>query len=408
MVKVYNKAGRPNYKEMKLIPALTDAIEKKMAADPLFRFTPASNFDELQQYYNRYCIDPTPYEEVKRTEPTGKTESVFESNQTKTPPPTDTLEDGELDTNANIDPLNREEPIVRDYVLSNDLPTDAEKKNGQKQTKTSFDEPQTHEQAFEMPNYDDDEDDIKPKKGGEKDKKSPQEPKSGINPTDPINPEFNTLDKAKKKKKTRELASYIVKAGSALTKMGFIWYTTRNITDAKLLEMEVSGDIDLSILVTLDQNTQATIKEFFIQQRVLAEKESEIDAETQEDLTECLTEILMQKGVALTPEQEIYFILVTRVLLPKTLTGYQIVAQQKSIITQLKELKQSQISGNQEPQQPVQSSVEPPKQQRQPVQEPIKERVVENEYFDNGSLEKSPIEQVEDAINSGNGLHTLE
>ena len=63
-MKVYLKKGNTSYKEKKLAEKLREVIEKKIAEDPNFKFEPATNFDDLQTYYNRYCIEDVPFEEV--------------------------------------------------------------------------------------------------------------------------------------------------------------------------------------------------------------------------------------------------------------------------------------------------------------------------------------------------------
>ena len=52
--KVYNKIGRINYKEKKLLGKVEEAIAKKMSENPSFSFEPASNYNELQNLYYKY------------------------------------------------------------------------------------------------------------------------------------------------------------------------------------------------------------------------------------------------------------------------------------------------------------------------------------------------------------------
>jgi hypothetical protein len=144
-MKIYNKRGATNYKEKRLIAEITDALSKKSVS-----FTPANNFEELQQLHDKICGDFDDYEEVK-DDAENETEieqkhKEFRQGMAETMTPND-------DKSSTIftDPFNDAEPIVRDYVLSEDFES---KEQNAEPTKTTFDEPTSFEESFELPSED--------------------------------------------------------------------------------------------------------------------------------------------------------------------------------------------------------------------------------------------------------------
>jgi len=126
--------------------------------------------------------------------------------------------------------------------------------------------------------------------------------------TEPVDPSFSGMDNKKQKRSTKRFAKYIVEAVVTLTEKGFVWFANKDINEAKLAEYELSGEIDLTLIVTLEGGQEATIKEFFQNQCAQAEHLSKIDEEQKKDLTDALAEVLMEKGAAPTPTQELMMV----------------------------------------------------------------------------------------------------
>ena len=66
-IKIYNKRGRLDYREAKIVKDIQAALNKKYANNPevLKKFIPANNIEELKKLQIEYCITDVDYEEVK-------------------------------------------------------------------------------------------------------------------------------------------------------------------------------------------------------------------------------------------------------------------------------------------------------------------------------------------------------
>ena len=128
-MKVYIKKGLPNYNEKKLIKELQSEIEKRIENDSSFSFTPARSYDELKALHKSICITDVDFEEVKETPKKSKVleneiiDATSEDKKETAPQQDETFEKVNYDK---ADPLNREEPIVRPYVLEDEF-TDTKK-----------------------------------------------------------------------------------------------------------------------------------------------------------------------------------------------------------------------------------------------------------------------------------------
>jgi hypothetical protein len=291
--KVYNKIGRINYKEKKLLGKVEEAIAKKISENPSFSFEPASNYNELQNLYYKYCVDDVVFEEIKG----GASDKVKENSTTETK---SMFED---DDDSFVDPMNREEPIVRDYVMNNEFGGGASTTTN---VQTEFGEPMSFEESFAFPSEEDTQQGGNNNTGGGQSGNRPQQ--KGLQKQAPINPEFDDMSNGRKKKSTKKFAKYIVSAVAMLEERGFIWYATKDINEAKLLEYELSEEMDLSLLLSMENGQEITIKEFFKGQCLLANDLAKIEKEKLDDFTDVLAEVMMEKGVAPTPQQELLLI----------------------------------------------------------------------------------------------------
>lgn len=340
-MKIYTRRGKRNYKEQKMINELNDAISNRMAKDPTFesKIVPASNESELRAMYNKYVVEDIEFTETK-TNQTNQTQTTmakkksediedveFEENLTDSKG----LSPFEDDDNDNkfVDPFNRENPIVRDYVMGKDaLGRERVSSEG---AKTSFDEPTSFKEAFEIPTYD--EDGMEETKEPAAKKSQPKAEKR--EKPEPMNPSFDEMNNGKKKRSSKKFAKYIVEAVCMLSQKGFVWFANKDINPSKLAEYELNGEIDLSLLVSLEDGQQVTIKEFFANQCLAAEQLSAIDETQKADLVDALTEVMLEKGIAPTPTQELIMISLT-IFGGQVVTLMALKSQTNSLLAQLR------------------------------------------------------------------------
>ena len=315
-MKIYKKKGMPNYKEKRMLSDIEAVLNKKFEADSEFakHFQPANNYDELVQMHKRYAGEEIDFEEV--TQDKTNTTDMAKSKPAETSNVAE--ETSSMDSDSSfIDPFNREEPIVRDYVLTNEYetPKTTTSQDGttttNNTTKTDFAEPISFQDAFEIPEEQIINGSADSQKAGAR--KSFSNMGGMGNPNAPtkkptINPDFGSMEDNKQKKKTRKFAKYIVAIVSTLAERGFVWYANKDINEAKLTEYEVKGEMDLSIIVNLPDGQQVTIKRWFQEQCLTAEQLAQISEEEKNDLAEALAEVLLEKGVAPTPMQELMLV----------------------------------------------------------------------------------------------------
>ena len=155
MAKVYLKKGNLNYKERKYISAIEKALNEKGLSNS--EFNPATNFGELETLYNKYCVEDVEFTEIKGEKTEGAS-SVEDEHKNFRDGAKETVEQpsndvGGGDEDPFTDPFNQGEVIVRDYVGGGDgsmKDPNAE----QQEVKTTFEEPTTFHESFEMPKND--------------------------------------------------------------------------------------------------------------------------------------------------------------------------------------------------------------------------------------------------------------
>lgn len=325
--KVYNKKGRLDHKESKLVKDIQEALDRKFVENPNLReqFNPASNIEELQQLHRKYCATDVEFEEIPNKEQDHK--EFRDSLKESVEPKMDNVMD---DDSGFIDPFNDANPVVRDYVLDNNF----DSSKGEETTSSNFDnEPTTFTDAFKMP----DDNISKEPSGGGSTKKQPKE--------EPLNPSYNDQSSGRKKRTNKKFARYIVEAVCMLAERGFIWWTTKDITEAKVAEYELKGEMDLSLLLTMPTGQEATVKQWFKYQCIQAEQLAKFEKEEKEDLAEVLAELLDKKGVSPSIEQETA-IIALQMFGKKFMIGYDIKNGINSILGQLKEMGKTNTNYN--------------------------------------------------------------
>jgi hypothetical protein len=389
-IKFYAKKGKRNYKEVRLIKELQPFIDQKLQQNPELaeNFRPATNFEELEALHRQYVSEEVDYEEISEKQNNNRSmaKEKVETNDDK-----DFFKqiDESNDDSDFVDPFNREEPIVRDYVTGGGLKDDSIPEGP---VRTTFDEPLTFKDAFELPS---DENTEEPKGKQAQTQSEPKREKPRQQRSEPLNPSFDEMSTGKKKRSTKKFAKYIVETICMLSERGFIWYATKDINEAKLAEYELNGEMDLSLLINLDNGQEATIKQFFTLQCDQAEQLARFEQEKKDDLADALAEVLLEKGVGPTPMQELMLI-AAQVLGEKVIVLMTMKSQQNGLMAQLRAMNE----GRQQPryQEPAYTPPADPVVETESVIENEPEQEISN--FDFSSLEvEEPNElEIEDVV----------
>ena len=390
-MKIYNKRGKRNYKENRLIRELEAEMQKRIDAGDhsiVHNFRPVDTFEQLQQLHTRYTSKKVPFEEI--TESNSNADNMSKQDE-------DILDDISMEENDDtsfIDPFNRQEPTTYDYTNDGGFSKDSTPRNtGQ----TDFAEPMSFDEAFELPTEGEDDEPVE-KNSSEKQKQQNQrEPRQKKEKQDAWNPSFDDMSSGNQKKSTKKFAKYIVEAVCALAEKGFVWYANKDINDAKLAEYELNGEMNLSILVTLENGQDATVKHFFQQQCIAAEQLAKFEDEEKKDMSEALAAVLLEKGIAPTATQEL-MIVVGGVLVKKGAILLSLKSQTSSLLNQLRMMNT--------PQQP-QYQPEPQPQQQPVYEQPRYEEPVISDV-PNMSFEEAGLTSDEDMLDIERVVETKE
>jgi len=331
---IYQKRGNLNFKERKMISDINLALEKNPALETGLR--PASNFDELKELHTSMTATDVPFEVVGDSKPVTPTGEV----QTEKQAPF-------------IDPLNRDEPNVRDYVLDDKFDPFADFTNA---SKSNFQEPTNFGQAFDLPDEDEMRGNPQTKSSGnntrpqQRNQQRPQPIQSGE-------------DTGKDKRRSKRFAKSVVNTVCDLLEVGFVWYATKDINEQKLAEYELSNEIDVHALLTLPDGNDATVKEFFLNQLGQIEQASKVSQDDREDLIESLTELFIEKNIQPSPAYEFGLNALT-VVAKQGIQLYMIVSQNNQIISQLRErnalMREQNVPQSAPDPQPTQFTTPPP------------------------------------------------
>lgn len=387
---IYNKRGKRNYKEERLIAKLKPLVEKRLKDNPELygSFKPATTYDELENMLELYSSEDAEFEEITNDEIENENNMAkkkgFDEDDDEFTDSKGLTDDEDDDEESDfVDPFNREEPIIRDYVTDGvSLDPDGQQ---EKVTQTEFDEPTTFDEAFEL-------EDEGPINQNEKQRPQSKEREEKPQP-EPINPNFDDMSSGKKKKSTRKFAKYIVETVCMLSEKGFVWYANKDINEAKLTEFELKGEMDLSLLVSLEDGQEVTVKQFFQLQCIKAEQLAVIDKEEKEDLAESLAEVLMEKGVGPTPTQELMLIAL-KVFGGQAIALMSIKSQTNALLSQLRAMKKGQ---------PIEEQGEYEQEQYTPptpvpTPGPQQEYYQENEYEEQQAGSFDSLQQDEDEV----------
>lgn len=331
--KVYHKRGATNYKEKKMVTAIEKELGILFEKNPdlASTFKPAKNYEELKALHDKYCVEDAVYTETKNEENATSHEEFRKALEKTIEPPKkeETSTFGDF-----LDPFNDAEPIVRDYVMDDKKLLSEPENENNVNTSQTFEEPKDDKMAFELPNSDDE---------GGKSKRSANNNRGGeAKASKPMNPSFNEMDGAKKKRSTKRFAKMIVEATCILAERGCIWWTTKDITEDKLAQYELEGQMDLQILLTLENNQQATVRQWLGAKVQEAQTLYKVSDEDKNDLIDSLYEVMLEKGIAPTPMQELIINSVKTFVIDMGVKAFMFNQQIKSVLTQLRDMKRQE------------------------------------------------------------------
>lgn len=353
--KILVKKGTQNYKEKKLLNDLQPILERKMLTDSNFatNFKPVNNYEDLKKLHDIYCtenaeiISETPNitnMENKKSVLSNEKDNDFDKKSNFT----------ESNKNEFSDPFNEEQPIIRDYVLNGDEYTKTPL-NQQQNVGDNFNEPLTFDDAFSIPTDDDGNNNnnnktINSPNGSNNSTNSTSGNNSNQNnqkqnsttKTPPVNPYFDEQSNALKKKQTKRFAKYITAFVCFALEKGYVWYATKNINEAKMIEYELKNEIDTSLIVTLDGEQQITAKKFFQRMCNEAKIAAKIPQDDQDELADALCDVLLEKGIAPTSSQNLIMVGV-QILAKQGTNLFMSVSITNSVITGLKDHKKQQV-----------------------------------------------------------------
>ena len=302
----YVKKGNLNYKERSLLDALKKTIKER---PELFNdVIPANDFNELKNLHDRITIPDVEATEIET--------SNIQSMESK----------------PFIDPLNREEPNVRDYVMDDKFDPFSD---FQKSNKSAFSEPQDYDQAFEFPT----DEELRSSTQTQQTQKQNNRP---VNNPSNNNNNNQQNDNAKEKRKSKRFAKTIVELVCGLMEVGFVWYATKDTNPNKLMEYELNNEMDLDTLIDLPSGVEATIKDYFIQQIGDITEASKISEERREQLVDDLTEVFIEKNIQPNATTNMVISGLT-VLTEQGVKLYQIVATNNELLNQLRERKMNGV-----------------------------------------------------------------
>ena len=338
----YRKKGNYNYKERTMLSEIAQRLTEKPELES--SVTPASSFDELKSLHQTIMSDVAEILEDTITTPSAS----------ETIPP---VEEPKEVKSPFIDPLNREEPNVRDYVMEDQFDPFADF-NRQTKHKSEFREPTNFDDAFNVP------DEEEMRNAGKEQIRGGQQKQQQSRPQ----PQRQSNDGGSdwggssgvNKRKSKRFATSIVNVTCRLLEVGFVWYATKDINEQKLAEYEMTGEIDLSLIVELPSGQEATIKDFFLNQLGDIQEASKINPESKAELIEALTELFVEKNIQPSATYDVLLSGVS-IVAEQGIKLMMIVQQNNAILNQLRDRGRTQDVPYQEPE-----PTPPPRSQPQP------------------------------------------
>ena len=314
-LRIYNKRGNHNFREKRFVKEITERLTQQAQSDPkvLENITPANTFEELEVWHKRVTAESVDFVEVD----TPKTETP---EQTPEQTPETKPDMAENENKPFIDPFNRQEPNVREYVLKDQFSPDGDANN---KIKSSYGEPINFDEAFGLPSDDDIAQPQRPTRGGSSQSSGGGSSSKGNSDMDP----------ARAKRMSKRLAKQIVDITCACLEFGFVWYCTKDITQEKMQEYEDAG-IDVDFLLEMPDGMRVSVREYFMNQIGAITEASKFDKEDRDDMVDDLTEYFVENDIKMSTGWNCVLTAVT-IGAKKILSAVSITASNNMVIAQL-------------------------------------------------------------------------
>lgn len=340
----YKGKGKTHYSVTKRLDKLNAKLNELVAKDPNFEntFKPATTREEFDKLYTKYMVENADFVDIKENgnpenkKPLNDKEVIIDakvepikSNTSFDDKSDDFYNDESLPDDGSgygLDEMATKNVNTRDYVLDRGMTQDSGNNGGgnsEKTIKTNFDkEPSSWDEAFKIPEPDekeiflDENDSVNPDGTSNTNNTSNNNSKVGGNPGSggsntkfqkeaPLNSSFDSMSGGKQRRQSKRIATMAVDVLSKFTEITFVYFCNRDITHDRLIELQDEGLIDLDFLIELEAGQQQAIRHFFMEQRLKAEELSKLDKDDRDDLIEALTDVIMEKGIAFTPIQQL-------------------------------------------------------------------------------------------------------
>jgi hypothetical protein len=347
-MRIFIKKGKPTFEEKKMKLAVEKALKEKGISES--QIQPASTFQELKALYNRHVPEDAVIESESKSKQPNLWEEKEESSYSK-----DVSEDTEdfkkqdskeddkesdldLDKKEFIDPFNRAEKKVRDYVLENEFSPNQEP---QQSSQEPIAEPTSFHDAFGIPDPSKSNEESKgtfgssPSSAGSEKKKEEKTP--------PINPAWEEMSNSKKNKSTKQMAKWLVEIFCAFAEKGLILFGTKDINNTKLAEYASTQEIELGLILDdIGGGVQGSVRTFFERTCAQIEEVAQFSIEEKAEISSALYEVLLEKGIAPNASQNLAIVLIGTVGV-KVFSVYMLVKPVNSIIEQLREMRKAQL-----------------------------------------------------------------
>lgn len=288
-MKVYVSKGRQTPEIKKMVQQVSNALSERIEkGEDTSDFRVATTPEELKSLYKKYCIsDAEVISETTNGEEV-ETKNDFSGKKDEDDAPESKQEPEEASGGANefYDPFTEKNVLERDYTKATTT-----------QSEGVIAEPTNMEDSFQLP--DDDGDDNGGNNGGGK--SEPKKEKQAFNEN------LKDLDEGQKRKAFKRTAKAIVMAYKQFSGKPFEYLATKDINEAKLTEYHTTGELDADLMLELPDDVMMTVRQFFAQNCLQVDGMFKLDPEIEHEIEEALTDVLMEKQIALTPMQRLGF-----------------------------------------------------------------------------------------------------
>ena len=212
------------------------------------------------------------------------------------------------------------------------------------------------------------------------------QPKQSLDQSEPFNPDLKNLSKKETDMAADSAVNLFIQGYEWLHSLGNKWL---QVSERKLNKLQSEGEINLNAMIEYDYGKKMRAGDFFKEYNEQVKDILEVSDEFKEEVRPVLKRILAKKGIGLTDEQNLMFI-VGKDLAAKTMIIFQQKQVLKEVIQNIKEASMMQMQAPPMPQQP-----EPAMQQKSTPPPPPPPPPTEFTYPNNVSEQKPREVEVE-------------